>query len=83
MKIQIKKIRSPYNKDFVEIQARAEADGPKLRDILEALKAFKDQETLKKCFEAKMVSAWAKIGTRFHPLGNIPFEMYNQFLKQS
>ena len=82
MKITVKKVTSPYNPSFIEIQLRASEDGPTLRLLLEALKAYKNQEDVEKAFNQNCVSCWAKIGTRFHPLGNIRKETYSKFLNQ-
>lgn len=76
MKIKIvKDVRG----DYKSLKVQASQDGVKYSLLLQALVDYKDQQFLSECFDQKNVSAWAKIGTRYHPLGYIPKDHFDQF----
>jgi len=55
-------------------------DGVRFGDILEALSNFKDKNFLKEAFAQNNVSAYAKLYTRYHPLGYISEKQYNSYV---
>jgi len=80
MKITVKKDTVSFNKSYKAVKVNCSQDGVRLGDILEALSNFKDKDFLKEAFAQNNVSAYAKVYTRYHPLGYISEKQYNDYV---
>jgi len=81
IKIKAEKFKSPFNAKFKSVVVKCSRDQVPLRMVLEALSKFKDQAYLDEALAQGNVEVYAKLNTRYIPLGSVPNHLYKGYLK--